>query len=427
MALRRFITSSLWLAASLLAGSFPAFSQTPLQQPAPPSNTESAAAPAPDAPNIDNSFKQPAQPSQPQPDRRLPATITGRVVDQTGAQVVGAQVKIFPGPSRPAIQSDAVTPPSAAPPDVPIQDAQTDDDGAFFFSNLAPGPYHLEITLDGFAMQILSTTLHSGENRAVPQIALTLATSATEVRVTPSRVEIAEDQIKEQEKQRVLGVFPNFYVTYVHDAAPLTPKQKFELAWKSTVDPVNFAIIGVIAGVQQSQNDFGGYGQGTQGYAKRYGASFGDSVTETFIGGAILPTLLKQDPRYFYKGTGTRRSRVLYALANAVICKGDNGRWQPNYSSLLGNLAAGGISNLYYPPNDRSGAGLTMETALIGIGATAATNLLEEFVIRRFTPGASHDPNRDSGHDADHDTIHDSLKPQNLIGKLFFKPLHSGD
>jgi hypothetical protein len=82
------------------------------------------------------------------------------------------------------------------------------------------------------------------------------------------------------------------------------------------------------------------------------------------------------------------RSRVFYALANAVICKGDNGHWQPNYSSIIGNLAAGGISNLYYPSSDRHDATLTFENALIGIGSNAAANILQEFVIRRLTPHA---------------------------------------
>ena len=61
---------------------------------------------------------------------------------------------------------------------------------------------------------------------------------------------------------------------------------------------------------------------------------YADLVSGTFIGGAILPSLFKQDPRYFYKGTGSRKSRFFYAIANSVICKGDNGRWQPNYSNI---------------------------------------------------------------------------------------------
>jgi hypothetical protein len=259
------------------------------------------------------------------------------------------------------------------------------DDGQFSFANVAPGPFGITITSAGFAAQSSAGILRPGENYTVPQIAMALATAVTEVRVVVSRAEVAEDQIKAQEKQRVLGVLPNFYVSYDHHAVPLNPKQKFELAWKTTVDPVSFGVTGVIAGIQQAQNDFSGYGQGAQGYGRRFGASYGNFLASTYIGGAILPALLKQDPRYFYKGSGSKRSRALYAIANSVICKGDNGHWQANYSSILGSLAAGGISNLYYPAENRDGLQLTFENALIGIGESAAVNLLQEFVMRKLT------------------------------------------
>jgi hypothetical protein len=187
----------------------------------------------------------------------------------------------------------------------------------------------------------------------------------------------------------VLGFIPNFYVTYDPHPVALTSKQKFELAWRTTIDPVTFAIVGGIAGVQQADNDFNGYGQGAQGYAKRFGSTYANLAAGTFIGSAILPSLLKQDPRYFYKGTGSTRSRSLYAIANAVICKGDNGHWQVNYSNILGSLAAGAISNLYYPAQNRNGAALTFENAAIGVGATAAANLVEEFLMRKLTSNAN--------------------------------------
>jgi len=273
----------------------------------------------------------------------------------------------------------------------------------------------LTITSAGFATQAFLGNLRSGESNIVPQIVLMIATAVTEVRVVPPQIEVAEEQIKEQEKQRALGFIPNFYVSYVRNAAPLAPKQKFELAWKEMVDPVTFGLTGAIAGIQQAQNDFSGYGQGAQGYAKRYGASYANTVTGTLIGSAILPSLLKQDPRYFYKGTGNKRSRVLYAVANSVICKGDNGHWQANYSGILGGLAAGGISNLYYPAKDRNGAGLTFENALIGIGATAAANILQEFVIRRLTPSAS---KSDPGN---------GTKSFGPIGRMLSTFVHEGD
>ena len=312
----------------------------------------------------------------PQADPQLSGSISGTVVDRTGAVVAGAQMRLTRED-----QSQG-------------KEVLSGNDGQFSFTNIAPGPFQLTITVPGFATQASSGTLHSGENFVVPPIALTVATANTEVDVALSPVEVAEEEIKDQEKQRVLGLIPNFYVSYDPNPVPLNTKQKFKLAARMSVDPVTFGLIGAVAGIQQAQDSFSGYGQGAQGYGKRYGASYADIVSGTFIGSAILPSILKQDPRYFYKGTGSTRSRILYAVANSVICKGDNGHWQANYSNILGNLAAGGISNFYYPAEDRNGAGLTFETGLIGIGTTAAANVLQEFVIRKLTPNV---PKREPG------------------------------
>src|SRR5450432_2433413 len=300
-------------------------------------------------------------------------SIRGSVVDRTGTAIAGARVILIPASPAPA------TPPPALPSS--NQELLTDEDGQFLFANIAPGSFQLTITSTGFAAQTTSGVLHSGEACVVPQIGLVLATEVTEVRVELSPIELAQEQLKDEEKQRVLGIIPNFYVSYVPNAAPLNTKQKFQLAWKATVDPVSFVLTGAVAGIEQAQNDFSGYGQGAQGYAKRYGASYADLVASDFIGGAILPSLLKQDPRYFYKGTGSKRSRFLYAVANAVICKGDNGHWQTNYSNIFGNIAAGGISTLYYPAGDHGAAALAFENAAIGIGVSAAANVLQEFII----------------------------------------------
>lgn len=317
----------------------------------------------------------PVTPVEQLPQPESSGRISGTIVDQSGAVIAGVLVRL----SREEQSQDL--------------EALSDDEGRFSFANVAPGPFRITIASTGFATQSTSGNLHSGESFLVPQLTLAVAAAITEVRVVPTRIELAEDQIKIQEKQRVLGVIPNFYVSYEHHALPLAPRQKFELAWKSSVDPVTLGVNGVIAGIQQARNDFSGYGQGTQGYAKRYGATYADLLAGTFIGGAILPSLLKQDPRYFYKGSGSRRSRIFYALANSVICKGDDGHWEANYSSIFGSLAAGGISNLYYPAKDRNGAALTFENALIGIGESATINLFQEFFIRKLTPNApNHEP-----------------------------------
>jgi hypothetical protein len=309
-----------------------------------------------------------------QPADQSPGTITGTVMDATGAVVAGATVTL------------------TRPEGLVGQEISTGGNGQFLFSNVAPGAFQITVTLPGFATQTSSGVLNPKDTFIVPAVTLPLATVVTQVEVVPDDV-IAEAQVKQEEKQRVLGVVPNFYVTYLPDAAPLSSKQKFQLAWRSTIDPVTIGITAAVAGIQQWQNEFSGFGGGASGYGKRFGAAYADVAVGTFLSGAVLPSVLKQDPRYFYKGTGSIRSRMLYAIANAVICKGDNKRWQPNYSNILGSLAAGGISNLYYPAQNRDGAVLTFESALIGIGATAASNIFQEFIIRKITPNL---PNEDS-------------------------------
>lgn len=310
------------------------------------------------------------------PDPPLPGSISGIVADQSGAVIAGAQVRL----TRPGGDQSL------------NQQVLSDGDGQFSFAGVAPGPFQLTITSAGFAPKTSSGVLQPGEIDIIPEAALAVAANTSDMEVTLTQTEVAEEQIKAEEKQRVLGVLPNFYVSYDPAAVPLTAKQKFNLAWKTLEDPFTFVIVAGTAGVEQAQNHFAGYGQGAQGYAKRFGANYGDASTGTLIGAAILPSLLKQDPRYFYKGTGSMPSRFLYAIANSLICKGDNGRWQVNYSNILGSLAAGGISNLYYPEQDRNGAGLTFENAAIGIGASAIGNLFQEFVIRRLTPKLPSNP-----------------------------------
>lgn len=297
-------------------------------------------------------------------------TINGTVVDQSGALVAGARVTL----TREDLSQR--------------QEVFSGPDGQFSFASVSPGPFHLVVVSTGFAPYTSSGILHPGEIATIPQITLAVAENVTEMVVGIPREEIAAEQMKVEEQQRVLAAIPNFYVTYDPKAVPLSPKQKFTLAWKTVIDPFTFAVVAGTAGVQQAQDHFKEYGQGAAGYGKRFGAVYTDTVTGTFIGSAIFPSLLKQDPRYFYKGTGSVPSRTAYAIANAFICKGDNGHWQLNYSGILGSLAAGGISNLYYPKNDREGLELTFENAGIGMGTTALTNILQEFLIRKLTPKA---------------------------------------
>ena len=231
----------------------------------------------PDAPNPQAAESAPKQ-------DQSSGTISGTVVDQNGNFVLAARVRLV----REGQTEE--------------KEVSSDKDGRFIFSGVAPGPFQITVSAEGFATQERPGVLGVGEALEMPQILLPIAATTTEVQVRVSNFELAEEQIKVEETQRVLGVIPNFYVTYRHDALPLAPRQKFELAWKSAVDPVTFAASGVVAGIEQANDGFSGYGQGAQGYAKRYGASYADGFIGNMIGDFLLPSLLKQDPRYFYKG-----------------------------------------------------------------------------------------------------------------------------
>ena len=297
--------------------------------------------------------------------------ISGTVVDKDGASIPNARVALAEG----SFSMESIS----------------GGDGSFTFKDVPAGNFQISLSASGFGTQTRSGVLQPGEEHILPPVQLAVATTI-EVNVTQTREEIAEQEIHVQEKQRLLGVVPNYYVTYVPDAVPLNTRQKFQLGWKFVFNPFSLAIAGFTAGIEQANNSYSGYGQGAQGYAKRLGATYADFVSGTFFGGVIFPTLLKQDPRYFYKGTGSKKSRFFYAVANAVICKGDNGHWQPNYSNVLGSLAAGGVSNLYYPASDRNGVALTFENTLIGIGGSAASAVFQEFFSKKLTPHVRDQP-----------------------------------
>jgi hypothetical protein len=293
--------------------------------------------------------------------------VAGKVVDQSGTQIVGAAVELTHEG-----QSSKV-------------EVTSDEDGRFVFYTVAAGAFRLKISFPGLTTQEFSGAVASGQHFVTPLIMMVIPTQVTEVHVGVPPEELANEQIKVQEKQRVFGVLPNFYVSYASNAAPLRAKHKFGLAWKSASDPITLAGVGFFAGVDQAANRWGAYGQGAQGYAKRFGATYVNVFAATFIGGAVMPSILKQDPRYFYKGTGSKRSRFLYAVASSVICKGDNGHWQPNYSNVIGSFAAAGIQNAYIPANDRQGSNAVLSSALIRIGETSLAGVLQEFVFSKLT------------------------------------------
>lgn len=306
------------------------------------------------------------QVSAPEPQ---PGSIIGTVTDAQDESISNASV-VLSGPAP----ADRTT-------------VTTSDSGFFSFQNLHPSiPYHITITAKGFApWTSQSITLTPGQNLDLSSIKLTIAVVQTTVTAL-SPEQIATQEVKIAEKQRVLAIFPNFYVVYTPNPAPLTTKLKYQLALRTTYDPVNILGVAFFAAVDQA-GDSPDFQQGAKGYAQRFGAGMADSFTDIMLGGAIFPSLLHQDPRYFYQGTGSIRSRAFHAIASPFVCKGDNGHNQFNLSSIGGDLASASISNLYYPDSNR-GPSLVFQGTAIGTAGRIIDALAQEFLFKRFTPSA---------------------------------------
>lgn len=305
--------------------------------------------------------------------RPQPGIIVGTVVDVNDDTVPGATVVL----EGPVLRQPRMV--------------ESNDNGFFKFNDLEPGTsYHVVVSAQGFASWTSpEVSLRPGQYVILKVDKLRIAQALTSITVAApasSPEEIASEQLKVEEQQRIFGFIPNFYVSYNQDAAPLTTKMKFQLATKVLFDPVTFLGVGIAAAADQAGDSLN-YPQGWKGFGERYGATYTNGFTDIMIGGAILPSLLHQDPRYFYQGTGTTKSRVLHAITSPFVCRGDNGKRQPNYSTIGGDLASAAISNTYYPESNR-GAGLVFGNFLLGTGQRAAANLAQEFILRRFTPKA---------------------------------------
>jgi hypothetical protein len=227
------------------------------------------------------------------------------------------------------------------------------------------------------------TSSGSQQSSSSTQPSTTQPTSAQE-----TQQQKAAEQIKEQEHQRVAGIIPTFNVSYRSDAVSMTAGQKFNLAFHSATDPFTFAAGFLVAGLHEGLDDNPGFPWGSKGYFERAGAAYLDAFDGTMIGNGLLPSLLRQDPRYFRLGHGSAGHRLLYAVASNFMCKSDKTRkFEPNYSNVGGNIIAGALSNLYYPKASRSGIGLTFKNGFIVTAEGGIGSLFNEFwpdISRKF-------------------------------------------
>jgi len=296
-------------------------------------------------------------------------TITGTVLDTNRDVLQGARVTVA-GQSSSAIWT-----------------LESGSNGEFAFTGLYPDTYKLTVTAPGMNTFTSSEiSVHEGEYRLV-SVMLSVFGGATKVTVSGNKEEMAEEQVQIAVRQRIGGIIPNFYSSYDWNAPPMGAKQKLKLSFREIIDPVSLLTMAGAAGVQQYRNTFPDYGGGVEGYGKRYVTNFADNLTGVLLSRGFYPSIFHQDPRYFYKGTGSIHSRMLYAISAAVIARGDDGHWKPNYSHVLGTFSAAAISNLYYPASDR-GASSVLFNGLVGTGMSAFRNLLREFVFKRVTSHA---------------------------------------
>ena len=298
-------------------------------------------------------------------------SISGGVADQNGGPVSAAFVTLARNGQS-------------------VQQALTADNGQFSFANVAPGTYQLTFTAPGFETQSVSVAVQAGQASTAPPVVLALTPVVTSIKVTPPPAEVAQYQLQHEEKQLVLGFIPNYLVTYYPHTAPLSAREKFQLTFKTVFNPFTLGLTTAFVAGEQKAGMYSGYGTEEKSFTKRFGAAYATLGVGAFVGDALLPSILKQDPRFYYKGSGSIPSRFLYAITRSVICKGDNGHWQPDYSAVLGHFAAGGVANLYLPQQNRNALGTTLENGLIGIGFDAVANVLQEFVLPKLTPALSH-------------------------------------
>jgi hypothetical protein len=196
-----------------------------------------------------------------------------------------------------------------------------------------------------------------------------------------SQAQPSPDQPNQEKSKddRMFYVMPNYLtVDNASQVKSISWKEKFAITAKGTFDPYEFIIVGVVSGIRQAENSYPGFGQGASGYAKRYGAAFADQVDGNLMSGAVFPSILRTDPRYFRLGRGRTAHRFGYAISRLLITRKDSGGRMVNIPEFAGNATAIAISNLYYPAADR-GFSSSFTSWGVQMGIDAFGNELKEF------------------------------------------------
>ena len=297
-------------------------------------------------------------------------SIEGNVTDSSGAAILGAVVV-------------------AEGADGNRHATVTDAEGSFKISSLPAGDYSVKVSAAGLSDWSEPNVAALKAPEAKPLlVVLPVAPEVTTVTVSPPQEEVAAEQLHQELRQRALGVIPNYFVTFEEHPAPLSPRQKFHLSFKTIADPTTIAAAGVTAAIQQEKNSYYQFGQGSEGFAKRFGAAYATVAQNILITSVVADSILHHDPRYFYSGQGTKAQRAWYAIESAFRAKGDNGKWQSPYAGVIGLVASAEISQTYYP-GSRTQYSLLGRSLMFHFVGGIALNLFEEFAGKRVT---SHTP-----------------------------------
>jgi hypothetical protein len=179
---------------------------------------------------------------------------------------------------------------------------------------------------------------------------------------------------------RLFYALPNFLtLEKAGRVPPLTSKEKYKVVFRSSFDYVQYPWYGFLAGISQAENSEPGYGQGAAGYGKRFGAAFADGTIENFMTGAVLPSLLHQDPRFFQLGTGSFMHRAAYAVSRNLITRTDSGHSQFNYSEIVGGGLSAVISTYSYHPSADRTLSNTLSVWGSQLGYDTITIVVKEF------------------------------------------------
>jgi len=200
----------------------------------------------------------------------------------------------------------------------------------------------------------------------------------------PDKSKSNTEAIQKQEKtgtsnDRLFFALPNFLTVETKNVPPLTAKQKLKVVTRGCFDPIEIPWYGIQAGISQATNSEAGYGQGAEGYGKRYAAYAADGTIENYFSQAFLPILLHQDPRYFQMGEGSFTHRTGYAISRIFVTRSDSGHRQFNFSEIVGSGMASAISTYSYHPQEDRTASNTVKVWWTEVGYDTLTLVIKEY------------------------------------------------